>query len=67
MRPPARRPAPPSPRLLDDLKKRKRVACSYCRQSKVRCDAPRHPCSQCEKRGLPCEPDAGMPRVSKKR
>lgn len=44
----------------------RRVACTQCRQSKLRCDSATTPCSRCERLGLTCEKDARYKRVSKK-
>ncbi|KIW26153.1 uncharacterized protein PV07_09273 [Cladophialophora immunda] len=34
---------------------RNRYACTECRKSKLRCDAPKNPCSRCSRLGLKCE------------
>ncbi|RQM05075.1 hypothetical protein DH86_00003662, partial [Scytalidium sp. 3C] len=53
-----------------DGPQRKRVACSECRQAKLRCDRSNDPssqsCSRCRRMALDCHVDLGYKRVNKR-
>lgn len=49
--------------------KARRLACTWCRQQKSRCDAQERdplPCTRCEKKGLQCEMKADFKRTEKR-
>ncbi|KAE9369652.1 hypothetical protein N431DRAFT_427821 [Stipitochalara longipes BDJ] len=55
-----------SPDTSTPHREAKRVACIRCRQSKLRCDSPKHPCSRCARLNVPCKLDAQYKRVNKR-
>ena len=50
----------------NESRKRGRIACSQCRQAKIRCGLEQIPCSRCERLGLDCSINPSYRRVSKK-
>ncbi|OBT86403.1 hypothetical protein VE02_05264 [Pseudogymnoascus sp. 03VT05] len=46
--------------------KRKRVACTLCREAKVRCVGPADRCARCERLGVECRTDKGFRRSNKR-
>jgi hypothetical protein len=47
--------------------KRKRIACTLCRESKVRCVGPSDRCARCERLGVGCRTDKAFRRSNKRR
>lgn len=54
---------------FDNMLKNRRLACTWCRQQKSKCDAREHfpnPCSRCQKKGLSCQLKPDFKRTQKR-
>ena len=49
-----------------DSRKRGRIACSHCRQAKIRCGLNQLPCPRCERLGLECSVNPLYRRVNRR-
>ncbi len=54
------------PRASRKIRKRARVACSQCRQAKIRCVLEEIPCSRCARLGLGCSVNPSFRRTNKR-
>lgn len=53
----------PTPELA---RKRGRIACTSCRQAKVKCNFTSIPCARCARLGIDCSVDPGYKRINKR-